>query len=59
MEDEVESLDKRRVICREGVVTTVTTHTFTIVCKPTAEIWEQQVVLLLKEWVRGRATDEE
>lgn len=59
MDDYESIIENRRVISREGVITTITSQTFSIICKPTAEIWEQQVVQLLKEWVRSRVKNDE
>jgi hypothetical protein len=46
--------DYEKVIHREGVVTTMCANRFEVLCQPHAEVSEQQVWHLFKEWVTWR-----
>ena len=43
-----------RVVVREGVKVETHIDTFEIRCEPYSEIWEQQVMKMLKDWIRMR-----
>jgi hypothetical protein len=43
-----------RAVIREGVKTQTNEDMFTISCQPRSEIWEQQVMKMLKDWIRMR-----
>ena len=48
-----------RVVHHDGVRTTVCANRFEIVAAPGNDIWEQQAVQSLREWVRWRREQEE
>ena len=51
--------DDERVNPREGVVTTMCANRFEVLCQPNAEIAEQQVWQMYKEWVVWRRKNDE
>ena len=51
--------DYERVIHREGVKTTMCANRFEVLCQPHAEISEQQVWQLFKEWVVWRRKNDQ
>lgn len=46
--------DYEKITNINGVQTTHCAHRFEIVCKPTAELHEEQVLQAVREWVRWR-----
>lgn len=48
----------QKVISREGVRITICENRFEVVCQPKTEVWEQQVVQMLREWIKSRKVDE-
>lgn len=49
----------RRVVQQDGVRTTIALNKFEIIVAPGNDLWEQQVVQSLREWVRWRKSQEE
>jgi len=43
-----------RTVVREGVKVETHLETFEISCEQYSEIWEQQVMKMLKDWIRMR-----
>ena len=43
-----------QVTCADGVRTTICENRFEIVVQPRSDIWEQQAVQALREWIRKR-----
>ena len=48
-----------RVVHQDGVKTTVCLNKFEIIVAPGNDLWEQQAVQSLREWVRWRKAQEE
>lgn len=44
----------KKVVHSDGVRTTIEDHRFEIHVDPHSDIWEQQAVQLLREWIRNR-----
>jgi hypothetical protein len=44
----------QRVTCSDGVKTTWCENRFEIVVQPKCDVWEQQAVQYLKEWIKQR-----
>ena len=44
----------QEVVFVDGVRTTVADNRFEIVADPHSDIWEQQAVQMLREWIRHR-----
>ena len=51
---EVEGAMYQRTVFVDGVRTTVGDNRFEIVADPHSDIWEQQAVQMLREWIRHR-----
>ena len=51
--------DVRRVVQQDGVRTTVCLNKFEMVVAPGNDLWEQQAVQNLREWIRWRRAQEE
>ena len=51
--------DYQRVVHQDGVKTTVCLNKFEIIVAPGNDLWEQQAVQSLREWVRWRKAQEE
>jgi hypothetical protein len=51
--------DYEKVIHREGVKVTMCMNRFEVMCQPHAEVAEQQVWTLFKEWVNWRRKNDE
>lgn len=56
MEDECQ--EYRRVLQHDGVRTTISTSRFEISVMLHGEVWEQEAVALLRDWVRWRKNEE-
>lgn len=50
--------DYERVVQSDGVRTTVCANRFEIIAQPHCEVWEQQAVQHLREWIRTRRDKE-
>ena len=59
MKDEVQPSMLNKTLIREGVRTTVCENRFEIVAQPGVDVWEQQSVQMLREWIRSRKLQEE
>jgi hypothetical protein len=57
MDDKEE--DYKRVVHHDGVRTTMCRNRFEVVAVPGGEIWEQQTVQMLRDWVRWRKAQED
>ena len=51
--------DYTRVVHQDGVKTTVCLNKFEIIVAPGNDLWEQQAVQSLREWVRWRREQED
>ena len=47
-----------RTFMREGVKTTIMSNRFEILAGPRTEIWEQQAVQMLRQWINERKKNE-
>ena len=50
----VQTQNYTRIVQSDGVRTTVCENRFEILAMPHSEVWEQQAVQALREWVRWR-----
>jgi len=46
--------DYEKITNINGVQTTVCAHRFEIMCKPTSELYEEQALQALRDWIRWR-----
>ena len=54
----IQAEDYTRVVHQDGVRTTVCNNRFEIAVAPGNDIWEQQAVQALREWIRWRKEQE-